>query len=76
MPDFISESELLTFEGWLKYRAVDAGALMPEHLAMWRDLFDETMKRRETSRKVGRIMPLRSAKAMTQRPGRRHNPII
>jgi hypothetical protein len=50
MPDFIGESELLTFEVWLKYQAVDAGALVPEDLAMWRDLFDEAMKRRETSR--------------------------
>jgi hypothetical protein len=51
--DFISEDDLLIFERWLKYQAVDPTALTPDELAMWRDMFDEGMARRESSPKVG-----------------------
>ena len=37
--EFISEDELQTFEGWLKYQA--PGPLTPESLAMWRKSFEE-----------------------------------
>ena len=56
MDDFISEDDLLTFEGFLKYQAVPATST-PEELKMWRGLFDEAMLR-EGSPKVG-LMKLR-----------------
>jgi hypothetical protein len=48
---FISEDALNTFEGWLKYQAVDAAATSPVDLEMWRSLFEETHK--SASPKVG-----------------------
>jgi hypothetical protein len=39
--EFISEDDLNTFEGWLKYQVVDAAAATPDELAMLRGLFDE-----------------------------------
>ncbi len=58
--DFISEDDLLTFEGFLKYQAVDFAASTPEELAMWRGFFDEATRLRESSPKVG-LMKLRPA---------------
>jgi hypothetical protein len=58
MDDFISEDDLRTFEGFLKYQAVDPAMLTPDELAMWRGYFDEATRRRETSPKVG-LMKLR-----------------
>jgi hypothetical protein len=55
MDDFISEDDLLTFEGWLKYQAADPAAMTPEQLTEWQGLFDELMERRKTSPKVGLI---------------------
>jgi hypothetical protein len=52
MGDFISEDDLLTFEGFLKYQGVPASST-PEELKVFRGLFDEAMRRRETSPKVG-----------------------
>jgi hypothetical protein len=60
MDDFISEDDLLTFDGFLKYQAIDPVMLTPDELAMWRGYFDEAMQRRESSRKVG-LMKLRAA---------------
>jgi hypothetical protein len=53
MGDFISEDDLLTFDGFLEYQAVDSAALTPDEFAMWRDIFDDAMRRRESSPKVG-----------------------
>jgi hypothetical protein len=53
MDDFISEDDLLTFEGWLKYQAIDPAAITPEELKEWQGIFDEVMERRKTSPKVG-----------------------
>ena len=39
MGDFISEDNLLTFEGFLKYQAVDPAMLTPDELAMWRGYY-------------------------------------
>jgi len=47
MDDFISEDDLLTFEGWLKYQAADPAAMTPEQLTEWQGLFDELMERRK-----------------------------
>jgi hypothetical protein len=58
--DFIGEDDLLTFEGYLKYQAVDPAVLTPDELAMWRGYFDEAVQRRESSPKVG-LMMLRPA---------------
>ena len=53
MQEFISEDDLKTFEGWLKYQAVDAAATAPEELARWRGLFEDARARTATSPKVG-----------------------
>lgn len=45
MQEFISEDDLKTFEGWLRYQAVDAATATPDELAMWRGLFDEVSER-------------------------------
>jgi ribosomal protein L30 len=51
--EFISEDDLNTFEGLLRYQAVDAAAITPAELAKWRGYFDEAMARKLTSPKVG-----------------------
>jgi hypothetical protein len=53
MDDFISEDDLLTFEGWLRYQAADPTAITPEQLTEWQGLFDELVERRKTGPKVG-----------------------
>jgi hypothetical protein len=53
--DYISEDELNTYEGWLKYQAIDLSALNGDEAADVRGMFDEAVKRRETARKVGRM---------------------
>jgi hypothetical protein len=60
MDDFISEDDLHTFDGWLKYQAVDPTNLTPDEMALWRSMFDEMAVRRAKNRKVGR-MKLRRA---------------
>src|SRR5439155_10146572 len=54
---FISEDDLQTFEGWLKYQAVDTST--ESELTMWRSLFEEARQRSATSPKVG-LMKLQS----------------
>lgn len=49
--DFISEDDLQTFEGWLKYQAVSPTTA--EELATWRGFFDEARQRSAASPKVG-----------------------
>jgi hypothetical protein len=53
MQEFISEDDLKTFEGWLRYQAVDAATATPDELAMWRGLFDEGSERSLGTPKVG-----------------------
>jgi len=55
MDDFISDDDLLTFQGWLKYQAVDAAAGTRQELEMWRACFDEALRLGESSPKVGRM---------------------
>jgi hypothetical protein len=43
--------DLNTFDGWLKYQAVDLAALTPDELKQWRIYFDETQKNQDP--KVG-----------------------
>jgi hypothetical protein len=52
MDDFISEDDLLTFEGFLKYQGVPATAT-PEELKMFRGFFDEATLLHKTGPKVG-----------------------
>jgi ribosomal protein L30 len=42
--EFISEDDLKTFEGWLRYQAIDPLALTPDELAQWRAIFDKISK--------------------------------
>ena len=58
MHEFIGEDDLLTFEGYLKYQAIDPTLLTPEELREWQDIFKEAEERRETSPKVG-LMKIR-----------------
>ena len=53
MQEFISEDDLKTFEGWLRYQAVDAAMTAPEELERWRHLFDVARERSAASPKVG-----------------------
>src|SRR6266516_5765257 len=41
---FISEDDLKTFDGWLKYQGFDAATLTPEDLTSWRAAFEEMQK--------------------------------
>jgi hypothetical protein len=52
--EFMSENDLQTFEGWLRYQAPDATPT-PEELVILQPLFEDGRKRRATSRKVGRM---------------------
>jgi hypothetical protein len=53
VPEFISEDDLKTFEGWLKYQAIDAATTAPEELARWRGIFEEARQRSAAQPKVG-----------------------
>ena len=56
--DFITEDDLSTFEGWLKYQGFDAAQLSPDELAMWRDTFEDVRRSSSATAKVG-LMKLR-----------------
>lgn len=60
MREFMSENDLQTFEGWLRYQAVDGLTTTPEEFAMWRRLFEEARQRSAKSPKVG-LMKLQPA---------------
>jgi hypothetical protein len=53
--EYISEDDLNTYEGWLKYQAFDLSALSDEEAAAVRKLFDEAVSGRMTARKAGRM---------------------
>lgn len=53
MQDFISEDDLQTFEGWLRYQAVDAATTAPEELEKWRRAFEDVRERTAACPKVG-----------------------
>ena len=52
MDEFISEEDLATFEGFLKYQRVLA-TITPDELKEWRVCFAEQVLRGEKCRKVG-----------------------
>jgi hypothetical protein len=51
--EFISEDDLHTFEGWLKYQCVDPALITPSQLSMWRGYFDEARERSSALLQVG-----------------------
>ncbi len=51
MSYFISEDDLKSFEGWLRYQGYDPTMLASDDLAKWREVFDEISKRPDA--KVG-----------------------
>jgi ribosomal protein L30 len=50
---FISEDDLNTFEGYLRYQAVDAATMTPAELEIWQGLFNKAMASKSTRPKVG-----------------------
>jgi hypothetical protein len=60
--EFVHEDDLRTFEGWIKFQAIDLAALTDEERSAVRQIFDAAVQRRETARKVGRMK-------LTTRPG-------
>src|SRR2546430_11762030 len=58
MEEFITEDDLSTFEGWLKYQGVDSATTTPEDMAKWRDIYGEVKERSLATPKVG-LMKLR-----------------
>lgn len=57
--DFISEDDLKTFTGWLRYQGIDSSTASPEDLEAWRGMFEEVRKETDSAPKVG-LMKLRS----------------
>ena len=53
MNEFLSEDDIKTFEGWLRYQAVDASTMTKEEVDQWRCSFEEVRKQRATRSKVG-----------------------
>jgi hypothetical protein len=53
MDDFISDDDLQTFNGFLKYQAVVPSTITPEEVQLWRDMFDDNMRRLAAGPKVG-----------------------
>ena len=60
MSDFISEDDLSTFDGWLRYQAIDATTLSPDGLADWRDMYETARSASSATPKVG-LMKLKRA---------------
>ena len=52
---FISEDDLETFDGFLRYHVIDPSVTSPDELQKWRELFDEARQRIAASPKVGRM---------------------
>jgi hypothetical protein len=58
MRDFISEDDLDTFEGWLRYQALDLTTATTDEQEFWRTAFDQSRERASGTPKVG-LMKLR-----------------
>lgn len=52
MDEFIREDDLKTFDGWLRYQAVDASTTRPEDLAKLQRIFEEVQQQRAANPKV------------------------
>ena len=55
MRDFISEDDLDTFEGWMKYQAVDISAQGATELQSWQSLFEQIRESVAVTPKLGRM---------------------
>jgi hypothetical protein len=63
--EFISEDDLLTFEGWSKYQGADLATMPPDDLTLWKECFEQAKRAQETSPKVG-LMRLRRVPGQEQ----------
>src|SRR5437667_2736480 len=52
---FIGEDDLSTFEGWLRYQAVDASKMSPDEMVQWRSAFEAAMQEKAKTPRVGRM---------------------
>ncbi len=52
---FISEDDLNTFEGWLRFQAIDLVALQRDQLETWRALYNDAQHKRQSSPKMGLV---------------------
>ncbi len=55
LPDFISEDDLKTFEGWLRYQGIDPATISSDKLEEWRRIFDDVKQQAASNPKVGRM---------------------
>ena len=53
MAEFISEDDLKTFEGWMRYQGVDPRTTAPEEQETWHQMFKEVRERCAAAPKVG-----------------------
>jgi hypothetical protein len=51
--DFISEDDLNTFDGYLRYQAIDPTTTPPDVLRQFREMFEEAQKKKATTPKFG-----------------------
>ena len=65
---FISEHDVKTFEGWLKYQAIDPASLTAAELATWRSLYEATRELADAQPQIG-LMRLKPMKAGERRIG-------
>jgi hypothetical protein len=53
--DFVSEGDLDSFEGWIKYQGFDAPALSPSDLEMWKSMYLDVRRRVANTPRVGQM---------------------
>jgi len=65
--DFISEEDLQTFEGWLRYQAVSPTS--SEELDQWRRVFEEARQRAASAPKLGlmKLQPIAGESPLRRR---------
>lgn len=54
-PDFISEDDLNSFDGFLRYQAIDPATATSDVLAQFREVFDEAQAIRAATQPIGEI---------------------
>ena len=50
-----TEDDVATFEGWLRYQALDLTAMSVEEISTWRTMFDEVLQARANRTPAGRM---------------------
>lgn len=53
MDEFISEDDLKSFDGWLRYQGIDATEITPEELETWRRIFEDARQCSAVNPNVG-----------------------